>query len=70
MKFVRLFKKKNIVSTMEYYHINYLVVDNLTIIKRKEYDDNKYLELLKKGIILEIINSYYARNGALIRERR
>jgi len=56
MRFLKIFKKKNIIDTLEFYHINYLVVDNLSIIKRKDYSDNRYLELLKKAIIIEIMN--------------
>lgn len=59
MKFIKLFKKRNIIETLEFYNINYIIIDNLTIIKRKEFNDNKYLELLKSGIIILIVNNYY-----------
>lgn len=61
MRFLKFFKKKNIIKTLEFYNINYIIMDNLTIIKRKEYTNNKYLELLKKGIIIQMIDIYYTR---------
>lgn len=63
MRFIKLFKKKNIIETLEFYNINYIIIDNLTIIKRKEFNDNKYLELLKSGIIILMINNYYSRRN-------
>lgn len=63
MKFIKLFKKKNIIETLEFYNINYIIIDNLTIIKRKEFSDNKYLELLKSGIIILMINNNYSRRN-------
>lgn len=58
MRFLKIFKKKNMINTLEYYHINYLVIDNLSIVKKKEFSDNRYLELLKKAIIIELMNRF------------
>ncbi len=48
-----LFKDLNKLKKL---HINYVILDNLDIIK-KEYKDNKYLEYYLKYILNNILNN-------------
>ena len=38
------------------YHLNKIKLDNLEVIEQVIYDDNKYLELYVKMIIIDAIN--------------
>ena len=38
------------------YHLNKVKLDNLEVIEQVKYDDNKYLELYVKMIIIDAIN--------------
>ena len=52
---------KRITKKLEYYHINYIILDNLTIITYKQYQDNRYLEFQKKIELYEKIRRLYKR---------
>ncbi len=52
-KFIGISKRISI--KLEYYHINYIILDNLTIIAYKQYEDNRYLEFQKKIELYEDI---------------
>ena len=56
---LKYFKIKNIINTLEYYNINYIILDNFDIIKKKVFDNNRYNELLYKYIVIELIRSSY-----------
>lgn len=53
--------KEKIVNTLEREKINYFIIDNLDIIKRKEFTDNRYLEYKKKVIISNIYFDIYKK---------
>ena len=40
------------------YHVNYIIVDNMDILKRKEYSDNSYVEILCKIKLAKLIKRY------------
>lgn len=46
---------KNKINILDSYHINYIIIDNLTIINRSIFDDNKYLEFLYKQLLIDAI---------------
>jgi len=52
---LKLLDYKNNFKILEEYHINYLVIDNLTIINHVTYMDNKYLEYLYKGLLINYV---------------
>ena len=47
--FVLSFKEKTLIQTLESNHINYIIIDNLTIIKKTLFKDNRYYEFLFKN---------------------
>ena len=46
-----------IVDKCEKNHINYLIIDNLTIIKRIIYDNNRFYEYLFKGLLIDVLDN-------------
>lgn len=56
-KIIKYFKKGNIIQTLAYYHINYIIIDNLNITDKVEFGDNKYKEFFIKSSLLEFLLS-------------
>lgn len=54
-------KKEKIVNTLEREEINYFIIDNLDIIKKREFINNRYLEYKKKVIISNIYFDIYEK---------
>ncbi len=54
-KIIEYLKCKNILDIKKY-NLNYLIIDNLDIIEKKEYENNKYKEYLLKVELISIIN--------------
>ena len=53
------FKRKGkLIDFLQENHINYIIVDNLEIISKREYSDNKYYEMKKKTLIWEIYKNF------------
>ena len=50
---LRVISYYNIVNELENNHINYLIINNLRVIKHNIYCDNKYYEYLFKGLLIE-----------------
>ena len=59
VKFIGM--SKRITKKLEYYHINYIILDNLTIIISKQYEDNWYLAFQKKIELYEKLRKLYKR---------
>ena len=63
-KIEKMIKEKNqeFVKTLEKHHINYIILDNLNVIKKKNFQDNCYLEFCEKvklfDMCLKIYNEY------------
>lgn len=55
LKIIRYFKLNNIINTLNKYGVNYIIIDNLNIVVKKEFNYNKYLELLYKSILIYLI---------------
>ena len=55
LKIIRYFKLNNIINTLNKYGVNYIIIDNLNIVVKKEFNYNKYLELLYKTILIYLI---------------
>ena len=49
---IRVINDYRIVDECEKNHINYLIIDNLRVIKHNIYCDNKYYEYLFKGLLI------------------
>ena len=45
-------------NNLDKYHINYILLDDLDIIFRKVYLDNRYYEYLYKSLLLSIYLNY------------
>lgn len=43
------------INNINKYNLNYLILDNLDIVKIKEYDNNLYYEYLIKSIFIDLI---------------
>lgn len=48
------FIRRGILFNLEYYHINYILLDGLEIRKIIDYDDNRYIEILYKGLLINL----------------
>lgn len=44
-------------NNLNKYHINYILLDDLDIIHRKVYIDNRYMEYLYKSLLINIYNN-------------
>lgn len=51
--------KEKLINNLRKWHINYVLLDNLEVIEIMEYEDNRYLEILYKGIIMLMIRDFY-----------
>ena len=56
-KIIKYYNRGSIIKTLAYYHINYIIIDNLNIIDKVEFDDNRYKELFIKSSLLELLLS-------------
>ena len=58
--------KEKIIEVLEREKINYCIIDNLDIVKKEDFKDNKYLEYKKRievvGIYLLLLNKIYNKN--------
>ena len=55
-EFLRLFNDKlNIIDKLNKYHINYIIIDNMKIIKINIFNDNKYYKYMIKYILYKLI---------------
>ena len=53
------FKKKGrLIDFLQENHINYLILDNMEIISKREYKDNKYYELKNKTLIWNLYRNF------------
>ena len=53
------FKRKGkLIDFLQENHINYLILDNMEIISKREYSDNKYYEMKKKTLIWQIYREF------------
>lgn len=52
---LKSFEKKGIIKNLEKCYINYIILDNLVMVKRKTFTNNNYLEYLYKGIFIDFI---------------
>ena len=53
------FKKKGkVIDFLQENHINYLILDNMEIISKREYNDNKYYELKNKTLIWNLYRNF------------
>ena len=57
LRIIRYFKLNNILGTLNKYGVNYIIIDNLNIVVKKEFKYNKYLELLYKSILIYLIEN-------------
>ncbi len=51
--FTKYFKTKGLIKNLEINHINYIILDNLDIIRRVTFDDNRYREIMIKGALID-----------------
>ncbi len=53
------FKRKGrLIDFLQENHINYLILDNMEIISKREYNDNKYYELKNKTFIWNLYRNF------------
>ena len=57
LELLNLLKKKNIQKFLNQFHINYLIIDNLKIIQKKEFCDNQYHRYIYLMEIKKIMKS-------------
>ena len=53
------FNKEKLINNLRKGHINYVLLDYLEVIEIMEYEDNRYLEILYKGIMMLMIRDVY-----------
>ena len=51
--------KEKLINNLRKWHINYVLLGNLEVIEIMEYEDNRYLEILYKGIMMLMIRDVY-----------
>ena len=49
------FLQKKLLDNLNTSHINYMVIDNLKIIKKVSFPDNHYIDYLAKGILIVLV---------------
>ena len=49
------FLSKTLLYHLDTLHINYMVIDNLKIMKKVSFKDNHYMEYLVKGILIDMV---------------
>jgi len=54
-RYITSFRKGKLLIWLENNHINYILIEELVIVLKKDYLDNRYKLYLKKGIIKNII---------------
>jgi len=52
------FKTGKLIDYLEKYHINYVIMENVKIIRECKFKDNRYKELLQKSIIIYVLRKY------------
>ena len=52
---LKAFEKRELFLNLDSFHINYIDLDNLKIVKQISFPDNRYSEFLSKGIIINMI---------------
>ncbi len=60
-------KKGKLIDFLQAQHINYLIIDNMEIISKRTYEDNKYYEIKNKTFIFDLYKNF---EEYLIRKKR